>query len=216
MLDGADTLRERRRSETTRTLVRLTRRLTAERGLAGFTVEEVCSEAAISRRTFFNYFASKDDAVLGIPLDRSDAAAVARFLAGGDAGTHRELSPTLVADLALLHEERWKALDLTGDAVSELRAAIEAEPRLLQRLLEQARERELFDVRLIEQREQLAEGDLRADLAAHLVGALARAAMSDFLSRDTESFSVLFEQRIIAARELLLGQVAPAAALQRG
>ena len=100
MTGSADGLRERRRAETTRALIRAARRFTAEHGLAGFTVEELCSEAAVSRRTFFNYFASKDDAVLGMPLERSDAAAIARFVSRDADGPG--LSPTLLTDLAVL------------------------------------------------------------------------------------------------------------------
>ncbi|WP_220456222.1 TetR/AcrR family transcriptional regulator [Curtobacterium sp. ME26] len=42
------------------------RRATIEHGLHGFTIEQLCETVGVSRRTFFNHFASKDDAVLGI------------------------------------------------------------------------------------------------------------------------------------------------------
>ena len=42
------------------------RRATIEHGLPGFTIEQLCETVGVSRRTFFNHFASKDDAVLGI------------------------------------------------------------------------------------------------------------------------------------------------------
>ena len=42
------------------------RRATIEHGLHGFTLEQLCEAVGVSRRTFFNHFASKDDAVLGI------------------------------------------------------------------------------------------------------------------------------------------------------
>ena len=147
-------------TETTRNLIRIARHYTAERGLHGFTVEELCSEAAVSRRTFFNYFASKDDAVLGLPLDRSDAAAVAHFLTTGEGGPG--ISPSLLTDLAVLAEERWQALDIAPDTVADLLRAVDKEPRLLGRMLEVGAESEKFDVRLIEQRENLPAGDLRA------------------------------------------------------
>ncbi len=60
-------LRERRKQQTRTTLVKLARKFTNEHGLAGFTLDELCTAAGISRRTFFNHFASKDDAVLGMP-----------------------------------------------------------------------------------------------------------------------------------------------------
>lgn len=49
-----------------RRLVVEARRATIEHGLHGFTIEQLCETVGVSRRTFFNHFASKDDAVLGI------------------------------------------------------------------------------------------------------------------------------------------------------
>ncbi|WP_345801309.1 helix-turn-helix domain-containing protein [Microbacterium sp. AZCO] len=208
MEESADSPRERRRSDTTRALIRAARHFTAERGLSGFTVEELCSEAAVSRRTFFNYFASKDDAVLGVPLERSDAAAVARFLAEGS-HTPGGLSPTLLTDLAVLAEDRWRALDIAPDTVRDLFAAVEKEPRLLARMLELGAESERFDARLIVQREGLPDGDLRAEVAAQVVGALVRAAAGEFLQPgNDDTFLEIFERRIGAARELFATQSA--------
>lgn len=53
-------LRELRRRETERRIVRHTLRLTADRGFDGFTVQELAEAVGISRRTFFNYFPSKE------------------------------------------------------------------------------------------------------------------------------------------------------------
>ena len=205
MSNSADSLRDRRRAETTRSLIRVARHYTAERGLHGFTVEELCSEAAVSRRTFFNYFASKDDAVLGLPLDRSDAAAIAHFLTSGEDGPG--ISSTLLTDLAVLAEERWRALDIAPDTVADLLRAVDKEPRLLGRMLEAGAEREKSDARLIEQRENLPAGDLRAQAAAQIVGAIARAATGEFLQPgNTDTFIEIFERRIVAARDLFATQ----------
>ncbi|WP_394552001.1 TetR/AcrR family transcriptional regulator [Agromyces sp. MMS24-JH15] len=191
---------------TTHSLIRVARRLTAERGLAGFTIEELCSEAAVSRRTFFNYFASKDDAVLGIPLDRADAAAVARFLAEApDAAAG--LSPTLLTDLAVLTIERWHSMDDVAGSAADLFAAVDREPRLLARMLEHGVQEEQFDARLIEQREHLPEGDLRAQAAAQIIGAIARASALEFLSTENaDTFVHIFERRIAAARDVFSTQ----------
>ncbi|MDT0188635.1 helix-turn-helix domain-containing protein [Microbacterium sp. ARD31] len=202
---SADSPRERRRSDTTRNLIRVARHFTAERGLAGFTVEELCSEAAVSRRTFFNYFSSKDDAVLGMPIERADAAAVAAFLSKTSDSVG--LSPSLLTDLAALAEERWRALDIAPDTVSDLFRAVEKEPRLLGRMIELGFEGEQFDARLVEQRENLPSGDLRAQAAAQIVGALVRSAGAEFLRPGNEdSFVDIFERRIVAARELFDSQ----------
>ena len=48
-------------------------RLTDELGLDGFTMDELAAAADVSRRTLFNYFPGKIDAVLGSPPDLSAA-----------------------------------------------------------------------------------------------------------------------------------------------
>ena len=81
-------LRERKRAATRAAITAVARSLTAERGLSGYTVEEVCERAGISRRTFFNYFPAKEDAILGHVDDDFPEEVVARFMAGG-AGSPR-------------------------------------------------------------------------------------------------------------------------------
>ena len=41
-------------------------RLARQHGMRGSTVEDIAAEAGISPRTFFNYFGTKEDAVLGL------------------------------------------------------------------------------------------------------------------------------------------------------
>jgi AcrR family transcriptional regulator len=48
-------------------------------GLQGATVDAICEVAEVSTRTFFNYFDSKEDAILGLPhLEISEAAVLER------------------------------------------------------------------------------------------------------------------------------------------
>ena len=62
-------LRERRRLETRLDIARATTSLVALNGMDGTTVEMIAERAGISPRTFFNYFASKAEAVLARTLD---------------------------------------------------------------------------------------------------------------------------------------------------
>ncbi|HET7414404.1 MAG TPA: helix-turn-helix domain-containing protein [Arthrobacter sp.] len=59
-------LRERKRAETWTTIHNSAAELTLEMGLHAVTVEAIAEQANISSRTFFNYFSSKEDAILGL------------------------------------------------------------------------------------------------------------------------------------------------------
>ena len=100
MTESAPSTRERRRTEITRTLVSLARRATAAGGLNGFTVDQLCDEAGVSRRTFFNYFASKEDAVLGIPLHTDRDETDEFFVAMRPRTPAGAVSATLLTDYA--------------------------------------------------------------------------------------------------------------------
>ncbi|MHA7241438.1 TetR/AcrR family transcriptional regulator [Arthrobacter sp. TMS1-12-1] len=59
-------LRERRRAETWAEIHEAAALLAVEGGIGHTTIEAIAGRAGVSPRTFFNYFRSKEDAVLGL------------------------------------------------------------------------------------------------------------------------------------------------------
>lgn len=73
-------LRERKKEMTRRTIERSVLEAVIEKGYEGTTIDDVCERAAISRKTFFNYFASKDAAILGSRHTALDEDGLLRML----------------------------------------------------------------------------------------------------------------------------------------
>jgi AcrR family transcriptional regulator len=66
-------LRERKKAETYQALAAAALHLADELGPERVTVEAIADAAGVSPRTFFNYFSSKEDAIVGIPPAQSSA-----------------------------------------------------------------------------------------------------------------------------------------------
>jgi len=77
-------LRERRRRQTSMDIRDAAVRLAGERSFDRVTIDEICLEAGISPRTFFNYFPNKESAIAYGPSDIPPEL-VAEFVAAGPA-----------------------------------------------------------------------------------------------------------------------------------
>ncbi len=188
-----------RKQATASRLTALCRRLTADRGLNGFTIEEVCSEVGVSRRTFFNYFPSKEDAVFG--ADEAD-------------GTRR-----FSEEFLALGSRGWAAVvdDLVGFVVSfvdssghdmaehlQFMAILDREPKLLARFIGIGRERETALRELVALREGVAPTDARARASVEIVSSVMRST-ADRLSdpRVAENFGAALLESLTALRDVL-------------
>src|SRR3954470_22643278 len=89
--------RERKKLETRRALASSALYLAAERGPDQVTIEDIAEAADVSIRTFFNYFSSKEEAIIG--WDPHGRAEVAEKLLARPAG-----EPPLVAMRNVVHE----------------------------------------------------------------------------------------------------------------
>lgn len=132
MLDpqGAPGRRERKKHDTYRAIAVAAIRLVAERGLDGVTVDDISAAADVSPRTFFNYFGSKEDAVV-LPYPDHEERERRVLLAIRDA-------PAELSTLAALHlVVRQDITQFTEDREEWLirLRVIEDNPSLLQRLI---------------------------------------------------------------------------------
>lgn len=198
MDERALSLRERRTVETSQRLKGEARRLTAERGMSGFTIEELCSEVGVSRRTFFNYFASKENAVLGIPMHTDLLELDEPFLAAGPSSSASQL----VDDVAELLVSRWERMELSAAEALEISRAFDREPQLLGHLLEIAAQGERHDIALVEQREGVEPGDRRVSTIVQILGALLRPSTVEFFASHDEEFRAIYLRRIAVLREI--------------
>ncbi|WP_372736563.1 TetR/AcrR family transcriptional regulator [Nocardioides sp.] len=63
-------LRETKRRATARALSQAAFDLAQERGVDGFTIDEVADRAGYSRRTFANYYSGKEEAIAAVAVER--------------------------------------------------------------------------------------------------------------------------------------------------
>lgn len=121
-------------AERTRTLRRrmivAARRATVAQGLGGFTIEQLCESVGVSRRTFFNHFASKEDVVLGIEL-HADTDLLQAFAAGDVVPTTLDPLSAIVA----LAVEQVRAMEFDRSEEVLVRTVLDREPALLARFL---------------------------------------------------------------------------------
>ncbi|WP_159792441.1 TetR/AcrR family transcriptional regulator [Puerhibacterium puerhi] len=161
-------LRERQKQARADAIVDAAQRLVLAHGLDAVTVEAIAEEAGVSPRTFFNYFDTKDAAVLGHRELDLDAAVTAAFVAGGPTGQFLpDLEVLLLAlvEGATEHPER-------GERAFRVMAA---EPRLVARHLGWLEEHRAQVETLLAQRHLARPLPAGPTFCSHLVLTLVRA-----------------------------------------
>lgn len=103
---AAPTRRDRKKQQTRAALMAAALRLVDERGLEHVTVEDISEAADVSPRTFFNYFATKDDALLGGPLPHGPSMHDRLLAVPAGVPLVEALLEAMSADIAEIQEQR--------------------------------------------------------------------------------------------------------------
>ncbi|WP_217634344.1 TetR/AcrR family transcriptional regulator [Herbiconiux ginsengi] len=124
-------LRDRKRQETRARIERAAAELVLAHGLPGVTVDAISEAAEISPRTFFNYFESKEDAIVGLHGLDETTETIATHLA------REEQQNDLVGSTVRLLFEVWGTA-LPDSSLKEIRMEIlRRNPELLERHMAQ-------------------------------------------------------------------------------
>lgn len=181
---------------TSQRITRCAMRLTAEHGLDGFTMDDLASASEVSRRTLFNYFPSKVDAVLGDWVD-FDTDAVATFCAGGPSGD-------LLVDLRALVAPLLDTNAVDRETITLSRSILLSNPRLLGAVHQRHEALSAAVVDHIVTREGAAFSKTRAKVAVALLAAVFHSAIENFLDdRRTRSLIHHLDESLRTARSLL-------------
>ncbi|MFJ3956754.1 TetR/AcrR family transcriptional regulator [Arthrobacter sp. NPDC090010] len=193
-------LRERKRLATSQAITAAARSFTATRGLSGFTVEEVCEEVGISRRTFFNYFHTKEDAVIGSFSDELPVDAVERFV-DNPARSAGEISSSLLDALYTFTADVVGRSTVSPAEMRQLIAAIGAEPQLLSRLTAEGQARQQQFRELVATREGLDADHPDIVTVTALFGAVVKQTNEVFFSEENQTpYRELLGKNLRAAR----------------
>ncbi|WP_324644569.1 TetR/AcrR family transcriptional regulator [Pseudarthrobacter sp. LT1] len=196
-------LRERKRAATRRAITAAARSMTAEHGLTGYTVEEVCEAAGISRRTFFNYFPTKEDAIIGHVDDDIPSDIIEDFIAGGAGSPAGQISPTLFRDLVTLSLRLAEGMSASEEDTRQLIGVVRKEPQLILRIIGVTEQREAQFARDVARRERVSADHPVVQMAVVLLSTIARkSSMAYFSDGNTRSYPDLLLENISAASVL--------------
>ncbi|MFE2046901.1 TetR family transcriptional regulator [Streptomyces sp. NPDC059459] len=197
-------LRERKKRRTRDMLLRSALELFTDRGYEETTVDDIAEAADVSQRTFFRYFASKEDAAFFVAR-----LAETHFV---DAVRRRPPGEAPLDALRRALDESW---DTIGEAVERLvplelhmrfYQVVESTPALLAAHLRRAAELEEEIARVVADREGLdVEADPRPRVVVAVFGAVIRVTERIWSARGDAGLAALRE---LAAAHL--DQVEPA------
>ncbi|MCX4749308.1 TetR family transcriptional regulator [Kitasatospora sp. NBC_01287] len=169
-------LRERKKQRTRDALVDAAHRLFLSQGYARTTVDEIAAAVDVSQRTFFRYFANKEEAALAVLTDAEEyfiERLRARPAAENPLAAMRAAICESWRDLSAAHAQGARGVT----AALELVQLIESTPTLLAAHLRRSADQEQRVVEILAAREGVDPArDLRPRLLAAVFGAAVRTA----------------------------------------
>lgn len=206
MTTSAPGLRERKRAETRARIEDAALSLALRDGLDAATIDAISERADISPRTFFNYFDSKESAILGVhPIEVTDELAD-QYLS---TRTDEELTPSIVH---LLFAVMGSPLSRRPTQHADRLEAIRRHPEVLRGQMDQLHARAGRLTHLIEQLvagsagTSVPEDDRRAhaEMLLALCGSAARIAVREW-SEGNDDDTTHIEGRAVALVEQIRG-----------
>jgi len=168
--------RDRKKQQTRAALIAAALRLVDERGLERVTVEDISEAADVSPRTFFNYFASKDEAITGDQFADSSGTCDRLLAVAREVPTIGALIIALGPDLDAMQQERELWL---------LRMRVlHANPSLVAGLVARSAEAEHNLITAVADRLGIAADSAYPQVAAAVTGAVLRTSMMRWAACD--------------------------------
>lgn len=196
----SDGVRERKKSERRGEFVRTAQSLVAQRGLECVTVLDICEEVGVSERTFFNYFATKEDAVLGLALGGSEVELelAEEFVAGGPTG---ELLLDGVALVTPYLRDDARLGGREGLRFLAQHRILAREPRLLARMMVWAEQQRARVTDLVVLREESHPSGIDPIITSGILTALGNITLDLWLAqaRDTTTVSGEGDAPVVAS-----------------
>ncbi|MEU5696687.1 TetR family transcriptional regulator [Actinosynnema sp. NPDC020468] len=164
-------LRDRKKRQTRDALARAAVTLVDARGFDQVTVDDIAAEAGVSARTFFNYFAGKEEAVVG---PDPEAGPRLRALVAAQPASMSTCEAVKVAFLAEIAGE----VDVDRELWLARLRIVMAHPEMLVRAFVGSQAAEKFLVEAIAERTGLATTDTYPQVLAAAAGAAFRCAVT--------------------------------------
>ncbi|WP_282827419.1 TetR/AcrR family transcriptional regulator [Gulosibacter sediminis] len=175
-------LRERQRQESLKQIHEAARDLVEANGFAATTIAAIADRAGVSRRTLFNYYATKEDAVLGLAETIIPAEAIDEFFENRDSGDRLARIVVLLARTTLNMRQ-------SGTSRQELHRLATEYPELRERMHQRFQEIQDKVAELaIDKLAETGEGEGETSALAEAVITLAGAVLKYSFRRNPDIF----------------------------